>query len=584
MRKFTFFFVFMLLTYSLVAQIALTNFRTTWKNVDNGFDQGLTWSSLAYNGASLKTSIGNFNNYSSHAVAPVGYIPDLSNNFDTTYIRIAPDTAGSATIKIIDQTDRIQEKILSYGFASVTPLTPFPISDYTSDKPQSKVWKYADKWWCVIPNGSKGVMILRLDGTSWTYTLTIRATDNARADCRVVGDLVHILLYKGASQNSFLTTVQYDPAIGKYKMWEQRPENVTLVFPPDSETATIVVDTKGRMWLASDGTSEMTVRWSDAPYTTWSAPITIASGAKDDDICTLVVLPSLGKIGLFWSNQNSQRFGFKTHIDGANPSSWSADEVPASQSAQKIKYGMADDHMNIIVASDGTMFCGVKTGYNTPGYPQLALLVRRPSGSWDNLYPVTLGEGTQPRIVLNEAKGTVKIIYTTHENGGDIMYKESSTSKISWGEPVTLISEGGYLYNYATSTHQTYDPEVVILATQQSTSPMQAVSILARDTISTKITDPQNPVPPTDLQINLMVYPNPFPGSTTVSFILAQDSEYSINLYDMKGARISVLRSGWAEAGQLNTFSMEGNTISSGMYLLKLETANGTRVTKLIKK
>lgn len=495
------------------------------------------------------------------------------------------DVSGNAITSgyTTGQTYIFEQQTLPYGFTSVTPLSSLPITDVTKDKPQAKAWKYAGKWWCVLATAG-GVKIYRLDGTSWTSTLVVAPTTNARADCRVVGDLVHILLYKGASQNSFLATVQYDATLGTYKMWGGRSSNVTKVFPAGSETATLVVDSKGRMWTASDGVDQIVVRWSDAPYTNWSDPIVIASGIKDDDICTITALP--GKIGVFWSNQNTKMFGFRTHTDGADPASWSADELPASQSALSIKAGMADDHMNIAVASDGTMYCAVKTGYNTDGYPAVSLLVRRPSGTWDGLYPVTLGGGTQPMVVLNEAKGKVKVVYTTVENGGEIVYRESLTSGISFGAPLTLISGGGYLYNYATSTHQTYDPEVVIIASNVSTNPWQAVSVLASDgplpAASSQPVTNQN----TGTQAGeISASPNPFSTNTTLSFTLVEASEYTIGLYDINGALLHLLKKGSAEAGVLNTVDVSAAGLIDGIYMVKLQTSRGTMLTyKLVLK
>ena len=80
-------------------------------------------------------------------------------------------------------------------------------------------------------------------------------------------------------------------------------------------------------------------------------------------------------------------------------------------------------------------------------------LIRRPAGTWDNLYEVSQS-GTRGIVVLNEAAGKVKVIYTASESGGNILYRESSTSSISFGSVNTLISGG--TYNNATSTKQNY--------------------------------------------------------------------------------------------------------------------------------
>lgn len=375
---------------------------------------------------------------------------------------------------------------LSQGFQSFTDLDPLSISSATREIPQTKVWHHSGKWWAVAAT-SAGTKILRLDNTSWTDVLTIATATNSRADCRVVGNLVHLLLFRGAGSTSYFVSLEYDAALNTYKRWTQRTSNVNIVFEAGTVTATLDIDGTGRCWLASNSNGNMLVRYSDAPYSTWSAPVTIASGAVAEDICAVTALP--GKIGVFWSNQTAKRFGFKTHTDGADPTVWSADEVPAGQSALNEGAGMADDHLNIVAASDGTLYCAVKTGYNKDGLPTIALLVRRPNNTWDNLYPVTSSkEGNRPVVVLNEAAGKVKVMYSTHNvnfdatRNGDILYRESSTSAISFGPPVTLMSGAGiYSLQYVTSAHQTYDPAIVVWATNESVSPLKAVGVLATD-------------------------------------------------------------------------------------------------------
>jgi hypothetical protein len=280
---------------------------------------------------------------------------------------------------------------------------------------------------------------------------------------------------------SQLISLEYDEANNTYKRWSQRSSNSVITFPAGSETATLTVDGSGRLWVASDEVDEIMVWYADAPYTTWSGPITIASAISEDDICAITKLQ--GKIGVFWSNHNTGLFGFKTHNDGDNPSTWSADESPASQSAIPNNPRMADDHLSLVVASNGTLYAAVKTSYTSAALPLVGLMVRQPSGEWSDLYTVaTVSEdGTQPIVILNEELGKVKVIYTTITNGGDIVYKESATSSISFGDRKTLIGGAGPIYNFASSTHQTYNPEVVILATKV-TSPRNIVSVLASDT------------------------------------------------------------------------------------------------------
>jgi hypothetical protein len=231
------------------------------------------------------------------------------------------------------------------------------------------------------------------------------------------------------------------------------------------ETATIDIDSTGRMWLASDASTSINVRYSDFPYQSWSAPVEVASGVSTDDIAAVIALPDR-TIGVLWSNQVTQRFGFRVHADGAPPEAWSADEVPASQSALPVGGGMADDHLNLAVHSDGTLYAAVKTSYDTAGYPMIGLLVRRPSGTWDPLYEVD-DLGTRPIVVLNEAQGTVLVAYNAGPGGTgeDIVGKVSPLSTIAFGPRQTLIA--GALNN-PSSTKQNVTDDLVIIATNSS--------------------------------------------------------------------------------------------------------------------
>jgi len=377
------------------------------------------------------------------------------------------------------------------NFESVIQLTTASTGKDTGEKPQSKVWKYDGKWWSVF-SGLTDTYIMRLDGTTWTSTLKISTKIDIKADCKVVGNLVHIFLWRGSgTQQAELISVEYDTGISGYKRWTNRPTTTYLSLPSGTETGTIDIDGTGKMWLATDAVTDILVYWNDFPYAAWSAPITLATNVTADDISDVIAMPVQGQIGVFWSDQTSKRFGFRTHQDGDDPSIWSANEIPASQSAINHANGMSDDHMHISRSSDGTLYCAVKTSYDTPGYPKISLLIRRPTGIWDNLYPVTDGgdteSGTRAIILLNEPADKLTIVYSGHETGADILYKRSSMSTISFGPAQTLISGS---YDNSTSTKDNYTSDIVILASTAS----QIVGVLASDT----------PVPPVVNSINYL--------------------------------------------------------------------------------
>jgi len=341
---------------------------------------------------------------------------------------------------------------------NVYPLVETPIHGDTRHKPQSKVWLHDDRWWTVAADDS-GTWLRRLDGLAWTPVLRL-STEDYKADVKPIGDVAHVFLFGGGT--SYLASVQYVPdALGTYQFWSQRPGLSVVSLGSGVETGTIDVDSLGRMWVASDAETDVEVRYSDYPYATWSDPIIVAQGIDTDDISVVTAMAD-DSIGVLWSDQVTQRFGFRVHHDGDAPELWSADEVPAAQSALDAGAGMADDHLNVAVASDGTLYAAVKTGYDTAGFTRIGLLVRRPSGAWDPLYEVDT-VGTRPIVVLSEVQDRLLVVYRESDESGPIVYRESSLSSIAFGPKQTLIP--GDSQNNVSSIKDNFTDQLVVIAT-----------------------------------------------------------------------------------------------------------------------
>ncbi len=185
----------------------------------------------------------------------------------------------------------------------------------------------------------------------------------------------------------------------------------------------------------------------------------MASNVNDDDIAVVAALPKLNRVGVLWSNQTTQRFGFRVHVDGADPTVWSADEVPASQSAENVGGGMADDSLNLALAADGTLYAAVMTSFETSGYPRLALLVRRPSGAWDNLYAVS-ESGARPNLELDETSGILTFLYSSGDTYGNLEYRQSPTGSISFGASASLRTGS---FNNISGSKKNYHEDLVVI-------------------------------------------------------------------------------------------------------------------------
>jgi hypothetical protein len=325
-----------------------------------------------------------------------------------------------------------------------TTLEPKPTTVTTGEKPQSKVWTYAGSWFAVFPTttagaSSAGTWVWKLVGTTWIEVLKLSTRTDTHADVLVDGSLAHILLWRGIDDTDNVQFASIEYVSGSYQLWTERTTLVDIPLPY-KETGTIALDSTGEMWLATRASPiNIVVYHSASPYSTWDGPIVLETGVLDDDIEVITALPN-GTVGVFWSNQVTKRFGFRYHVDGADATAWSVNEIPASQYANRdIGNGMADDHMNVAVASDSTLYVAVKTSIDTSGYPKMALLVRRPDGTWDDLYPVD-NAGTRPLVLLDEGDQSLTFIYTSSEGNNSIVYQQSSTMSIAFEGRRTLRS------------------------------------------------------------------------------------------------------------------------------------------------
>ena len=79
----------------------------------------------------------------------------------------------------------------------------------------------------------------------------------------------------------------------------------------------------------------------------------------------------------------------------------------------------------------------------------------------------------------------------------------------------------------------------------------------------------------------LRIAPNPFSGTTTITYSLPSAGNIALKLYDVTGALVSTLRSGLSPAGS-QTAHIDAAKFARGIYVLKLESESGTTTRKLV--
>ncbi|WP_202915870.1 DUF4082 domain-containing protein [Pontibacter pamirensis] len=80
----------------------------------------------------------------------------------------------------------------------------------------------------------------------------------------------------------------------------------------------------------------------------------------------------------------------------------------------------------------------------------------------------------------------------------------------------------------------------------------------------------------------VFAYPNPFSDKATISFSLLDGGEYTVSLYDAKGARVALLEQGILKSGERRSLEVDGTKLAKGLYLVRLQTSSGASTVRLV--
>jgi hypothetical protein len=297
----------------------------------------------------------------------------------------------------------------------------------TDSKPQSKLWYHDGSFWCVV-DGPGGNGISRLVGTQWIPQVTALPaleTHTGRADVLCADEQLYMLLFDA---HPALFEFTYDATRRQYEPVRGTP--VSLAVPAGSETMVLDRDSTGRLWATYTTGGNVYVTHSGRDARHWDLPgMVLQDSVSSDDVSTLVAFGDAA-IGVFWSDQTRDAFGFRVHADDDPPSNWSVLEVVDPGP------GHADDHVHLTADGSGQVYAITKDDLH-----HLSAHVRSRTGAWTDIHDVLGGKvGTRPILMCAEADSTLYLLYTRWREGiNTIDCRTSPLGHVQFGPPAHFI-------------------------------------------------------------------------------------------------------------------------------------------------
>ena len=371
----------------------------------------------------------------------------------------------------------------SWTLVESNPLAP------TADKPQSKLWRYANTWWGLLwgndpanPRHSS-YYIQRFDPKTQAWTNTgVAADDRNRSHADA--------LWVESTKTLYVVSTIGSGGIKLYRYsWTGSTYSLDPGFPTrltddGSESVTIARDSKGILWVTvtqrpgglgpcvPGAQCVVRVLHSTTADWRWTAPIQLPvqeSAVEPDDISTIVAFGGKA-IGVAWGNQLVGGTFFAIHADGTPDSIWHLETVFQRPRG-------SDDHLNVKADSAGRVYLIFKTSLNDPQLkklsdPLMVLAVRDAAGRWRESPVWTVRDDvTRPQILVDESAGLIYAIAAANASGGAIYVKSAVISTLAFqpGLGSVLIAVG--LVNNPTTTKQTVRlaDGILVLASEPNT-------------------------------------------------------------------------------------------------------------------
>ena len=161
-------------------------------------------------------------------------------------------------------------------------------------------------------------------------------------------------------------------------------------------------------------------------------------------------------------------------------------------------------------------------------------------------------------IMITTAEGD-----ETEQQLSEALYFELLSGEYIYLDPILRNLEDNICFDFSLTATYSLIPEIFIEVPFSITMP----------------TDSK----PTEIKLNSLIsnYPNPFNPETSIEFEMAESGKASVEIYNLKGQKVTTLVSDNYEAGK-HTVTWNAAEQTSGIYLLKFTTTLQTKVSKIV--
>ncbi|QYG92235.1 hypothetical protein HC251_07155 [Iamia sp. SCSIO 61187] len=352
----------------------------------------------------------------------------------------------------------------------------------SGSKPESKVWFHDGRWWGSLYDTASGdhhIFWLDVAAGQWHDTgVPLDPRPNSRADVLWDGSHLYVASHvftdgsPRAGRPSQLHRFSYDDA---QDTWRPDPGFPEVINDVATETLVIDKDATGRLWATwvQDGT--VLVTSTTNVDRGWAAPSAVpgATGLDSDDISSLVAFtsPTGPRVGVMWSDQNSETVRFTSRLALDPVGLWSPTEIAFSGPRA------ADDHISMRAVQDigGRLLAVVKTSASGGSNALVVVLDRTATGSWSaHPFGTVADAHTRPVLAVDAEQRIVHVFATSGQSGGSIYEKTAPLDDLVFPPGVgreVLKDEDSPDINNATTTKQLVSSAtgLVVVATNDST-------------------------------------------------------------------------------------------------------------------